>query len=108
MISSRAKSVVVAFVALSLVALNIVVFTRTTEYTCPSGEKYTVENKSRGFPLSYSSSTKVDMNAPECEFSSLPNSISSFGLPALLVNIIVAGAVLTGAHVVLDYKRGKK
>lgn len=108
MISPRAKSVIVAAVALSLVAANLVVFTRTAEYACPEGQKYTVESRSRGFPLSYWSLHETDMGAPACEFSSVHDSGSAFSLPAVIVNLIVGGAVLTGAHVILDYRRGKK
>lgn len=105
MINPQVKSVVVALVALGLIVLNVVVFTRTSTSTCSGGETFVTESKSRGFPLSYWSQSEISQSV--CEFSSLSTS-KTFMLQAVLVNLIVAGAMLMGTHLVLDYKRGKK
>ena len=107
MIKPRAKSVVMAVVVLVLVAVNLVVFTKTTKFTCPGDtQTYTTVRKSRGFPLSYWSHSS--MGPAACEFSSLTNTSSTFLLQAVLVDLIVAGAVLMGAQAALNYGRKKK
>ena len=107
MIKPKVKSLIVAVVALSLTMLNVVVFTQTSTSTCSGGETFVTESKSRGFPLSYWSQANISPSTTMCEFSSLGAS-KTFILQAVLVNLIVAGAILMGTHLVLDYRRGKK
>lgn len=107
MTSSRVKPLVVAAVALTLVAINVVEFKKTTTLTCPgSTEIYIIESKSRGFPLSYWRQSGMD-SYPPCEFSGLSAS-TTFLTQAIFFNLLIGGAVLVGTHIALDYRRGKK